>query len=179
MAQTFDEEIIQKIFVAMQYFRSWVVFAIFPLVVILPDIAYNYIRSIYFPNPSDVINYNQEMYKAKKKREINAETKIVIDPFGDNKNEESGKIKQEINYQNKNSEGLESGRKMNVIQSTEPIGKNKENSKENIVLSNNVSKGSKNGKVKKNKKESLAIDSNDMEVNEGKIEFIIYLFLTF
>lgn len=73
-------------FLSLTYFRVWVIYALFPLVVLLPDLVVNYISCIFFPSPMDVIIYNEvNILKAVKEKETNILTE-VIDPFKDNKN---------------------------------------------------------------------------------------------
>lgn len=73
-------------FLSLTYFRVWVIYALFPLVVLLPDLVVNYIGCIFFPSPMDVIIYNEvNILKAVKEKETNILTEVV-DPFKDNKN---------------------------------------------------------------------------------------------
>ena len=81
MAQTFNPEIIEKIFVSLTYFRVWIVYFIFPIIILLPDIAINYIQAIYFPTPIDIIIYNEKKYLEQKKHKIQNEINDIVDPF--------------------------------------------------------------------------------------------------
>lgn len=84
MAQTFNPEILEKIFIALTYFRTWVMLFLFPLVILIPDFAFNYCLSIYFPSPMDIVIYNEQEFKLNKK-EINSTPvpDIVVFPFND------------------------------------------------------------------------------------------------
>ena len=82
----FNPELLQRMFLSLTYFRVWVIYALFPLVVLLPDLIVNYISCIFFPSPMDFIIYNEvNILKSFKEKETNTITD-VINPFKDNKN---------------------------------------------------------------------------------------------
>lgn len=87
ISQTFNNELLEKIFISLTYFKTYIIYTLFPLVIILPDIAYNFIRSIYFPTPIDIIIYNQKKYKQSiLSEEQNLDKNKVKDPFCDYEN---------------------------------------------------------------------------------------------
>lgn len=99
MAQIFNPEIIQKIFTSLSYFRVWIIYAIFPFVILVPDIAINFIQSIYFPSPTDIIIYNE--IKFKEAVSSLKSLKEVVDPFADEKIlKNETEVKEEIKMTN-------------------------------------------------------------------------------
>ena len=161
MAQTFNPEILEKIFIALTYFRTWVLLFLFPFVVLIPDFAFNYCLSIYFPSPMDIVIYNEQVFKLNKKEvNITPVPDIVVFPSNEeginlkptkknsdenlsiDKNIEAKEIK--LSHEKKNSEKLafrtegkirepESDR--NLINSSKPqlSKKNKDNQQYNSV----------------------------------------------
>jgi len=99
MAQTFNPEILEKIFIALTYFRTWVMLIFFPIIILTPDFAFNYILSIFFPSPMDIIIYNEQEFKLNKK-EVNSTSvpDIVVFPF----NDEGTNLKQKRQGSNNN-----------------------------------------------------------------------------
>lgn len=79
-------------------------YALFPFVVLLPDLVVNYINCIFFPSPMDVIIYNEvNILKAVKEKETNILTEVV-DPFKDNKNfvQKNDQINDKVTSKNLN-----------------------------------------------------------------------------
>lgn len=79
-------------------------YALFPFVVLLPDLVVNYISCIFFPSPMDVIIYNEvNILKAVKEKETNILTEVV-DPFKDNKNfvQKNDQINDKVTSKNLN-----------------------------------------------------------------------------
>lgn len=82
MAQTFNNELLEKIFISLTYFRTYIIYGIFPLLVLLPDLIYNFVKCLFFPDPIDVVLYNQNDY-IKEITESNSPNKKAKDPFED------------------------------------------------------------------------------------------------
>lgn len=83
MAFIFNPEIIERIFHSLTYFRTWVILFLFPVVVICPDLAFNFLRRLFYPTPTDVIFYNELDFKESKKQIVIQQLNDVIDPFAD------------------------------------------------------------------------------------------------
>ncbi len=85
MSQKFDSNLLERIFLSSTYFKTYIMFALFPFIVLLPDIVYNYIKTIYFPSLVDIIIYNQKQYLEevdKKAFETQPKsTKEIVNPF--------------------------------------------------------------------------------------------------
>lgn len=62
ISQTFDNVLLEKIFISLTYFKTYIIFSLFPFIVLLPDIIYNYVRKIYFPTVLDQIVINEKKY---------------------------------------------------------------------------------------------------------------------
>lgn len=193
MSRTFDPVLISRIFLALTYFRTWVVLFLFPIVVLSPDIALNFIRKLYFPTPVDVLCYNEADFKESQKNIKIQLMGEVVDPFKDdnissnalntvkvlkeredakdiyNPNIKSNILKIVSPNNNKEDEmKLKSNNK--TVSESEFIIKKKEHSESNDFSQNFL----KDGKIKNKaqvpvdkRKESVFIDDN-FEIMEGK-----------
>jgi len=85
MALTFNPELIEKIFISLTYFRTWVILFFFPVIVLCPDLAFNFFKSIFYPNPTDIIIYNEVDFKIQQKQIQVQQLKDVVSPFDDDK----------------------------------------------------------------------------------------------
>ncbi len=101
MSRIFDPVLVNRIFLALTYFRTWVILFLFPILVLTPDIALNYIKKLYFPTPADFLCYNENSIKIIEKDVKIKQLREVVDPF----KEENVNIKS-LNS-NKNSKAKE------------------------------------------------------------------------
>ena len=62
-AAIFNNELTFKIFDILHYFRSWIFIVVFPFIVILPDLAFTFVRKNYYPTPSDIILHKEAYYR--------------------------------------------------------------------------------------------------------------------
>ena len=93
ISQAFDDVLLEKIFISLTYFKTYIIFSLFPFIVLLPDIIYNYIRKIYFPSILDQIVINEKKYLEEAERIQEERIKIgddkshvndhVVSPFID------------------------------------------------------------------------------------------------
>eukprot|EP00340_Litonotus_pictus_P008976 CAMPEP_0170518900 /NCGR_PEP_ID=MMETSP0209-20121228/4493_1 /TAXON_ID=665100 ORGANISM="Litonotus pictus, Strain P1" /NCGR_SAMPLE_ID=MMETSP0209 /ASSEMBLY_ACC=CAM_ASM_000301 /LENGTH=1203 /DNA_ID=CAMNT_0010804651 /DNA_START=222 /DNA_END=3830 /DNA_ORIENTATION=+ len=83
MARVFNPELIEKIFEALTYGRIWIIFFWFPVIILLPDIAYNLIKTIYDPTPTDVIISNEQDFKESQRQIDIKQLTEIVDPFKD------------------------------------------------------------------------------------------------
>lgn len=105
LSQTFNNELLEKIFISLTYFKTYIIYALFPFVVLLPDIAYNFIQIIYFPSPIDTIIYNSSKYLSEaKNKELTKDLKSRVDGT---LHEESRKIKSDTQFDVNDKNGKE------------------------------------------------------------------------
>lgn len=119
MAFFFDPVIVEKIFTALTYFRTWVILFLFPVVCLCPDIALIFFKSIFFPNPTDVIIYNENDYKLQQKQIKIQQLRDVVSPFDDD-NVNLKNVKKESNKE------FEMDNRMNLTPSKQEKEKEKQ-----------------------------------------------------
>lgn len=56
---------------------------LFPLVVLSPDIAINFIKKLYYPTPTDILCYNELDFKESQKQIKIQQLRETVDPFND------------------------------------------------------------------------------------------------
>lgn len=115
-----------RLFLIFSYYKSWLVIIFVPFIALLPDIAYNMIKTFYFPSPADIINYNEVSIKDGSFyiKDIKREEKIIISD--DNNYRESEVV--DINSANKNiNEGNEANKEAADSKCQENNNKDKEN----------------------------------------------------
>lgn len=143
MAQTFNPEIIDKIFIALTYFRTWIVLFLFPVIIILPDIAISSISRIFFPSPSDIIYFNEKAFKDNIRQVKIQQIKDIIDPFPDekqdmkinsNRSQKENLIKE---IENKANNGGVSSNNNMTEKTKSKVFANKENSELGLIGTNN------------------------------------------
>ena len=62
ISHIFNNELLGKMFVVFTYPKFYIMIFIMPLIILLPDILYTLIKSIYFPSVVDVVIYNKDKY---------------------------------------------------------------------------------------------------------------------
>ena len=135
LSQTFNNELLEKIFISLTYFKTYIIYTLFPLVILLPDLAYNFIRSIYFPTPIDIIIYNQEKYREEvtTPEDVSSSIKMLKDPFIDYK--ESNEEKYEMKLDSSKSEKIDDKTK---IKSDNYMLKDEKNDNIPVMSINNI-----------------------------------------
>ena len=83
-----NNAIIFKAFDLMSYFKTWIILVFMPIISLLPDIAYRLIMNNYFPDPSDILNYQKKKCKANRIKGTNENHKE------DNKEKNQNKIRE-------------------------------------------------------------------------------------
>lgn len=196
MAQTFDPVLVSRIFLALTYFRTWVVLFLFPIVVLSPDIALNFIKKLYFPTPVDILCYNESDFKESQKQIQIQQMREVVDPFNDEninikalsslreaKDKDLGKDNYTVNFKNQelktvspsnykeNELKMKSSKNKGASESELIMKKNNNNFTEPNELIEKIQKenrGNSKGKTPIDKKKDSVFVDGDFEMMEGK-----------
>ena len=143
----------------MNYFKSYILYSLFPFAVLLPDILYIYVKSIYFPDVTDIIIYNQQKYTKEMNNYTSSESPIPVVKIKSAYMENNG-IKVKLETENDIiSNNL--NQSPNKTSEKDILKKNKLQSKNSIT--NNISAV------------SYSLNENmDFAIDEGKSFLIIY-----
>lgn len=170
MAFTFNPEIVEKIFTALRYFRTWIVLFLFPVCILSIDFAYIYFKRIYYPSPTDVIAYNeQDIISSSKQIKMN-ELNEIVDPFSNNFKDNDYKVKSkrysDRNYVNPDKDATGNGNgKTDTI--SEHLRKRSDDANSKSELTNQ-----KKSMLLKNKEKQNGEDRVNTENSKGSKSYI-------
>jgi hypothetical protein len=176
-------------------------YSLFPFVVLLPDLLYGYLKSIYFPDIIDVIIYNKEKYlKEVDELEKDVKEEKGVNPFeeGDspkNKLDDNGNVNGNVNGRKitytdkeKEKEKKKDSKKMfssakeekdekSSLNRIKPLTSDRMLDNKNNLSSGNVNNHNNLNQVKVNVKQSLTSlhENMDFKMDEGKFYYIIYI----